>query len=112
MKTFSPLCQSCLTDLFRSISTAVTVKPMVQTNSSTVEPKDWITAPASTEAMGVMPWEPMLVRLLTLLSLSWSTMRMMAVLAGTLIQAIIRPTTRQPEQKETRNAFGEPPGLI
>ena len=76
-------------DLLTSMRIAVIVKPTEQKISSGVEPIDWRIAPARTEAMGIMPWEPMLVMLLTLLSISLSTTRMRAVLVGMFMNEIL-----------------------
>ena len=96
---------SSLTGLLISSITAVAVNPRAQMNSSTVEPKDCRTAPAMTEAIGIMPWELTLVMLLTLLSLSLSTIRMMAVLTGILMAESRTPVRKLPAQKITRKAF-------
>ena len=84
---------------------AVTVKPKEQKASRTVLPKAFRITPASTDAMGIIPCEPMLVRLLTLLSLSLSTIRMIAVVTGMLIQEIKNPIIAQPRLNAIRNAL-------
>ena len=53
------------TCLFVSSKTAAIVNPAAQMASSTALPKAWSAAPASTEAIGVIPCEPTLTRLLT-----------------------------------------------
>ena len=63
-----------LTFLLVNIRIAVIVKPTAQIAKSTVLPKAWSAAPANTEAIGIIPCEPMLIRLSTLLSLSFSTL--------------------------------------
>ena len=66
----------------------MTVKPREQNASRTELPKASRSTPASTDAIGSIPCEQMLVRLFTLLSLSLSTIRMIAVVTGMLIQEI------------------------
>ena len=61
---------------------AVTVKPKEQKASRTLLPKASRITPASTDAMRIIPCEPMLVKLFTLLSLSLSTIRIIAVVTG------------------------------
>ena len=60
------------------------VKPAAQIASRMALPKVWSAAPASAEAMGIIPCEPTLTRLPTLLSLFFSTLRWSAVLSGIL----------------------------
>ena len=102
-----PVFYNSRSGLLERHKSAVAVKPAAQMNSSAEEPRDWRTAPASTEATGIMPWEPMLMMLLTLLSLSRSTMRIMAVLTGILIQDTRKPIARQPRQNTIRKTFRE-----
>ena len=56
-----------------------------------------------------MPWEAMLVMLLTLLSLSRSTTRIRTVLSGMLIIATKKPIARQAAHIAIRKAFRETP---
>ena len=79
--------------------------PNAQKNSRTDEPKDCRTRPARTDAMGIIPWQPMLMMLLTLLSLSLSTTRMIAVLIGMLMKASNRPVTQPTAQNAGRKTF-------
>ena len=97
------------TCLFVNSKTAVIVSPAAQMARSTALPKAWSAAPASTEAIGVIPCEPTLTRLLTLLSLLLSTLRWIVVLRGILIKESRNPITRHPAQNSSKNAFKETP---
>ena len=98
-------CHNSLTCRLDKREMAVTVKPKEQKARRTVLPKASRITPASTDARGIIPCEPMPVRLLTLLSLSLSTIRMIAVVTGMLIQEIKNPTIAQPRLNATRNAL-------
>ena len=67
------------------MNAAVSAKPMLQKTSSDEAPYLSITAPDRTEERGTIPCDPMLVMLLTLLSMLRSTSLITAVLTGMLI---------------------------
>lgn len=94
-----------LTCLLKSRDRAVAEKPREQKAKRRVQPKDPRSAPARTEAMGIMPCEPMLIRLFTLLSLSLSTTRMTFVVTGMLIEEIRKPMSTHPMPKAIRNTL-------
>ena len=98
-----------LTCLFVKSRTAVIVNPTAQTAKSIVLPKVWSAAPANTEAIGIIPCDPTLRRLPTLLSLFFSTLRCNVVLRGILIKESRNPITRHPAQNSSKKAFKETP---
>ena len=94
-----------LTDGAKKSTNDVTNKPLAQIINNPNELVYVIAIPPNNIESGIRPWEPILITLLTLPSLSFSTIFIIAVEDGTLIQMIAAPISKRITNKIINKAL-------